>query len=321
MAHFGGEAGAALVFLIAYAALFFWMLYAYQTHKIKWKSRWSLVFFHVTVRVASQGCGLAFGIHGFENTDVFLAYLILGAEGYFTLVLCTFRFLVSWQEHNLPSGESWLEPRRKASEKHKKLKLIASILLGPLALVVFARNFMAIVHFMLVLANAAIITGGSYLAGADYTDFDSPETQNRLNIAKIARTSGQSVFLACNVAMGVAIAKQMWDCRRDSREKKIHPTLIILGIAWFPLIVRGIFGVLQSAVWDLSYYNPGNYQSTGFTPRFVAIEYVLGVLTEWLACVLLNLTWFTSRNDPARRKPEELEQEAELRKLHHHENA
>lgn len=62
------------------------MLYAYQTHKIKWKSRWSLVFFHVTVRVASQGCGLAFGIHGFENTDVFLAYLILGAEGYFTLV-------------------------------------------------------------------------------------------------------------------------------------------------------------------------------------------------------------------------------------------
>lgn len=165
---------------------------------------------------------------------------------------------------------------------------------------------MAIVHFMLVLANAAIITGGSYLAGADYTDFDSPETQNRLNIAKIARTSGQSVFLACNVAMGVAIAKQMWDCRRDSREKKIHPTLIILGIAWFPLIVRGIFGVLQSAVWDvstpgltlpvldsllihvctqLSYYNPGNYQSTGFTPRFVAIEYVLGVLTEWLAYV------------------------------------
>jgi hypothetical protein len=62
------------------------MLYGYMTHRLKWKSVYSWLFFHVTIRVASQGCGVAFGILGFENTDVFLAYLILGAEGYFTLV-------------------------------------------------------------------------------------------------------------------------------------------------------------------------------------------------------------------------------------------
>lgn len=62
------------------------MLSGYLTGRLKWKSRYSLLFFHVTIRVASQGCGIAFGVLGFENVNVFLAYLILGAEGYFTLV-------------------------------------------------------------------------------------------------------------------------------------------------------------------------------------------------------------------------------------------
>ena len=62
------------------------MLSSFLTHRYKWKSRWSMLFFHVMVRVASQACGIAFGILGFSNIIVFLAYLILGAEGYFTLV-------------------------------------------------------------------------------------------------------------------------------------------------------------------------------------------------------------------------------------------
>lgn len=64
------------------------MLFAYLAHLIKWRSRYSLIFFHIIVRIASQGCGIAFGILGFRNTSVFLAFLILGAEGYFSLV-CT----------------------------------------------------------------------------------------------------------------------------------------------------------------------------------------------------------------------------------------
>jgi hypothetical protein len=38
------------------------------------------------VRLASQACGIGFAILGFGNTNMFLAFLILGAEGYFTLV-------------------------------------------------------------------------------------------------------------------------------------------------------------------------------------------------------------------------------------------
>jgi apolipoprotein N-acyltransferase len=302
---FTGEAGAALVFLIAYLCVFSWMLFAYFTKRIKVKSRWSLLFFHVTVRVASQACGIGFGVLGFSNTNLFLAYLILGAEGYFTLVLCTFRFLVSWHEHNLPNQESWLEPRRKKDDKNKALKIVLSLFLGPIAMVIFQRNFMTIVHFLLILANAAIVVGGSYLAGADYSNPTDPDTMRRMNVAKITRTAGQSVFLACNAALMVAMLITARNDRKNSLRKRIHPTLIILLITWFPLIIRGIFGVLQSAVWDLSYYNPNNYESTGFTSRFTAIEYVLGVLTEWLACALLNTTWFTSRNDPPKRKVEE----------------
>ena len=62
------------------------MTYAYQTKKIKLRSRYSFLYFHVIIRIASQACGVAFGVLGFTNIDVFLAYLILGAEGYFTLV-------------------------------------------------------------------------------------------------------------------------------------------------------------------------------------------------------------------------------------------
>ncbi|PPQ97858.1 hypothetical protein CVT26_013027 [Gymnopilus dilepis] len=300
MGHFGREASAALVFLILYVAIFVWMLSAYLTKRIKWRSRYSLLFFHVTIRVASQACGVAFGVLGFENTNVFLAYLILGAEGYFTLVLCAFRFLISWHQHNLPNNESWLEPRQKKqtpAERRQRLLIIA--ILGPLAIIFYWKQPMVIMHTLLIFANMAIIIGGSYLAGADFNNPESHDFQQRLNVAKITRTTGQSIFLACNFLLLFTILATIRG-RKKEGVKNTHPTLILLFIAWFPLIVRGIFGILQAAIWSLSYYNrqlvfnhasfvltdmqpASNYEADGFTPRFVAIEYVLGVVTEWLA--------------------------------------
>ncbi|KAJ7091955.1 hypothetical protein B0H15DRAFT_799702 [Mycena belliarum] len=299
MSGFTGEAGAALVFLIGYLFIFLWMLFAYLTHRIKWRSRYTLLFFHVTIRVASQACGIAFGVLGFKNTDVFLAYLILGAEGYFSLVLCTFRFIISWHQHNLASGESWLEPRDRGGNKTRKFLLF--VVLGPLAFLFYRDNPMVFLHCVLILANTAIIVGGSYLAGNN-SSRSAAETNQRLRVSKITRTAGQGVFLACNALLLGIILATMRNNRRegDARRKPgtVHPTLVLLLLAWFPLIVRGTFAILQASVYSLSYYNPENYTATGFTPEFTVIEYVLGVLTEWLACVLLNLTYLTSRNDP-----------------------
>ncbi|KAJ6554299.1 hypothetical protein B0H19DRAFT_1153102 [Mycena capillaripes] len=302
MSHkFTGEAGAALTFLIGYLVIFGWMIFAYATNRIKWRSRYSLLFFHVTIRLASQACGVGFGVLQFANMNLFLAYLILGAEGYFSLVLCTFRFVISWHQHNLASGESWLEPRDTANT-NKVRKFLVFLFLGPLAFIVYHDNPMVFFHSALILANVAIVVGGSYLAGADYTQPNLPDTKRRLQISKITRTAGQSVFLTGNALLFIIILVTMRNNRRDGDARKkrgsVHPTLWLLFIAWFPLIVRGIFGILQASVFSLSYYDPDNYGATGFTPRFTIIEYLLGVLTEWLACVLLNLTYLTSRHDP-----------------------
>jgi hypothetical protein len=241
------------------------MLSSFLTQRYKWKSRWSLLFFHVTVRVASQAFGIAFGILGFSNTSVFLAYLILGAEGYFTLVsryifllkqtstnrdkrqvLSTFRFLISWHQHNLPSHESWLEPRR---DKSKKMTLASSLQARP--------SPMGIMHFILLLANTAIIFGGAQLAGA--TDLNDPGTIRQLHLSNVLRTVGQSVFLACNVGLLVTIVGTMVG-------RKMHPTLVLLLVIWFPLIIRGTFGVLQAAVYDVSVFSIVPCRSLTYTP-------------------------------------------------------
>ncbi|KAH8813483.1 hypothetical protein DL96DRAFT_520782 [Flagelloscypha sp. PMI_526] len=313
---FTKESGAALVFGIGYFILFLWMIYAYATHRIKRKSRYSILFFHIAIRIASQGCGVAFGILGFDNPDVFLAYLILGAEGYFTLVICAYRFLISWHQHNLPSKESFLEPRETDKSRTRR-KILIMALIWPAAPFIYWRNFMVWMHTFLILANIAIVTGGSYLAGADYTQPDLPETRNRMQVSKITRVAGQSVFLACNFILLFSIIRTLMLDKREVKSKgegKIHPTLILLFVTWFPLIVRGVFGVLQSGIWGLSYYNPENYNSKGFTDRFIAIEYCLGVLPEWLSAALLLCTYGTSRGDPTSAKEDSAVKNGEVEK-------
>jgi len=75
-----------------------------------------------------------------------------------------------------------------------------------------------------------------------------------MEVAKALRTSGQSIFLAVNFLLVIAILATIRGERKRGA-KRTHPTLILLLVLWFPLIIRGIFGVLQSAVWDLSYNN------------------------------------------------------------------
>jgi len=303
---FTPDAGAALIFLIGYIALFLWLAYHFATHRIKWKSRWSLLFFHVVIRLASQACGIGFSVLAFANIDLFLAFIILGAEGYFTLVLCAFRYLISWHCHNLPSHTSWLEPPSKFKPTPIQI-LIFVLFLWPIAPIIWYYSPMAWFHTLLILANAAIVFGGSYLSGADLTQPDSPDTINRFQVAKIARTTGQSVFLACNALLMVSVVFTMLRDRREIHSRgvgKIHPTLWILFVVWFPLIARGIWGVLQSSVWSVSYMNPDNYGDHGFTPRFAALENVFTVMTEWLACTLLVLTYYPSRTDKSKNASE-----------------
>jgi hypothetical protein len=48
---------------------------------------------------------------------VLIAFYVLGAEGYFSLVLCTYRFLIHHHEFAMPISASWLEGKRKKGPK------------------------------------------------------------------------------------------------------------------------------------------------------------------------------------------------------------
>lgn len=65
---------------VLYAGIFVALNYlTFVSRTISLKSRWSLLYFHVLVRLAAQGCGIAFGITGFSNTDLLIAFLVLCA--------------------------------------------------------------------------------------------------------------------------------------------------------------------------------------------------------------------------------------------------
>jgi cytochrome b561 len=72
------EASAALVFLVLYTILFALLLFGYFTGRLRLRSRYSVILFHVTIRLASQATGLAFGVVGYANTSLLVAYFILG---------------------------------------------------------------------------------------------------------------------------------------------------------------------------------------------------------------------------------------------------
>lgn len=303
------EASAALVYLILYFILFVILLFGYATGRLRLRSRYSVIMFHVTVRLASQATGLAFGILGYGATDLLVAYFILwvlildsrfppthsslfsltrGAEGYFTLVLCTYRFLISWHYHNLESHDSWLEPRLPPGTPWFKQFIDSFALFGP------KQRPMSIIHNLLIGANTVIIVGGSLLAGGS----NNVEGFNaNLVKAKILRTVGQSIFLSINVFLSFCIVHAMQQYKRE-HQGKVHPTLYILLTAWPLLFVRGVYGILSGVLPAFNYFNPDNYGADGLKEAFVISEYILSTTMEWASCALLMLTYATSRNDP-----------------------
>lgn len=52
--QFGKEAGAALAFGILYFLMFIYMSFMYATKRYKWASRFTILYFHCLIRVASQ---------------------------------------------------------------------------------------------------------------------------------------------------------------------------------------------------------------------------------------------------------------------------
>ena len=222
----------------------------------------------------------------------------VGAEGYFSLTVASYYFLKAY--HHKHFQRSFLGPLKYDKEGRSR-RFFESLFFIPL----FAPwrywrdNLIFIVDAVLIPANAIIITGGSYLASVSDSSKNLTQAQidKRLDIAKGLRTTGQSMFFAVTVLFAVCIVMTARKVLRHG--SRLQGTLISFTAATVFLHLRGIFGVLQSAIYgvsagtvassstdmlmQLSYYNPENYNSQGFTDRFTALEYCLGVMPEFCA--------------------------------------
>ncbi|SJX64568.1 uncharacterized protein SRS1_15385 [Sporisorium reilianum f. sp. reilianum] len=326
-------ASASLVFLILYFFLFILLSTLFVLRKVPRKSRWLVLLLHVLVRLASQACGLAFGIIGYRNIDVLVAYYVLGAEGYFTLVVCTARFLIAWQRNHW--GYSWLEPVDPTKERAGWRKRFQRLFQwrSSSSEQAASNRWIVLVDWLLVAANAIIISGGS-LSSAAYTDKDLTPSQikSKLDTAKGMRAAGQAVFLGINTALLVCIAvtiHQHRRCRYDGPDRRNsdavtpikemerqeplestpakkpwygHPTLLLLLITWPFLVVRGIFGVLQAVLPDLNYFNSEVYDANNLTQQFVTEEICMVTMMEFISAAILTSTYFATRPEPHRRQ-------------------
>ncbi|KLO18545.1 hypothetical protein SCHPADRAFT_936044 [Schizopora paradoxa] len=310
---FSAGAQAAVVFLVLYAILWVTLIYGYATRRLKFASVYTIILLHIFIRLSAQACGLAFGVIGYGASGLLVAYLILGAEGYFTLVLCTYRILIGklifpvWHQSNLASGESFLEPKMPKDWNFVK-RFRESFSLRHLK-----KSYMSIMHWFLIGANTMIIVGGTMLSNSMNSNGDDLPTQQDLNTSKALRLAGQSIFLAINLLLAFSIARTF---RMSLRELGfVHNTLKLLALAWPFLIVRGVFGILQATLTEFSYYNIDNYDAKGLKRSFIVAEYLLATLEEWCSCAILMSTFLASRHDVEHReerlasgdKPEEIE--------------
>ena len=167
------------------------------------------------------------------------------SQGYFSLVLCTARYLISFHEHHF--GESWLERKEDFKGKNALARFVESFRLEGLR-----RRPMGVVHWLLIAANAIIIAGGNLLAGDSEDASTAWYTSDSLKAAKGMRAAGQMIFLLINVAFAGAIAATVVQYKRvkgvSSNRFYGHPTLGLLIATWPLLFIRGVFGVCQALI-------------------------------------------------------------------------
>ncbi|KAL7424808.1 hypothetical protein Q5752_000492 [Cryptotrichosporon argae] len=307
-----------IVFIVLYTVNLAILVYGYVTRRISFKSVFTLLLFHVCVRLAAQGVTIALAARASLSLGLLITYMVLSVEGYFSLVLCAYRFLVHHQQLAYPTGGSWLEGRGQANASVR-----ARFRRAMTATDDAGRKdpwVMTWVHWVLIAANAIIVSGGSIGIGAKATDSDY---DSKRSTGRAMRTAGQAIFLALNLLLGAfLLLTRRQDLHADGtlprgwarvlrvspdigahdataapdayrRARRLHPAVRVLLAAWVPLIVRGIYGLAQTQVGPINYADPAAYGPAGFTTTFAICEATLAVLPEWAACCLLCSIMFT----------------------------
>lgn len=193
-----------------------------------------------------------------------LTSLIPGNEGYFSLSLAAYRYLMAWQKQYL--GENMLELEYHTKEEKKAHRRQVAALIP--IIMPWKYGFMDVMHCYLIPAKYArfratgvaeadtpasvlIITGGSYLAGTQDAGETTADYNYSLLISKILRGIGTGVFLIVTILFGWCVMRTIRELR--SRGERVHTTLKLFCLLSFFLIVRGVIGFLQSVVYRVSW--------------------------------------------------------------------
>ena len=170
----------------------------------------------------------------------------LSPQGYFSLVLCTGRFLVSFHNHRF--GDSWLEPKQDRSVSiFARLGNALSVRQAPTHADDNSNdadapedtpheggrlhrrrqsrraqkgkwNPLAWVHQLLIAANALIIVG-STLRNDDNDNAQSPADFRQPTQAVALRATGQAIFLAINLGLIGCIVATVMQVREQDRRR------------------------------------------------------------------------------------------------------
>lgn len=335
MAFDSTEAGvAASIFLGLYTAYFLLAINVVRHEGFKFIYRILLMF--GLFRVAGQLCGVAFAKLGVEHWKWLIAYLVFTAEGYFTLIVASFYFIVQCQVRQ--KGRSWLLNHRDevedgdgASEEREidengseereayenasdekedyRRKSDGEMSVGKWDKKPKSVSWASIFYTFLIPANAFIVAGGSLLTGASAEELQK-ETGN-VSTSKALRTTGQTIFL---LQTGLVVLLLIYVYVKE----KIRGRTIYLLFAASPfLLVRGIFGILSIYVDKMNYYKLSNYTAEGLTPSFVAYEYCLATTMEFMAACLLISNYYLDRDAKVadREKIKEFEKESFFKKI------
>lgn len=257
---------AAAVFLALYSVYSVFMIYVLYKKGFKTVYTWLVAF--PIIRFGSQLCGMVFAIVGFEHYNWLIAYLVLGAEGYFVLIMSAFTFIIQSQKHEY--GHSWIDESRPY-----------------LSWVPFSKSFSGLFHLLLIPANSLVIAGGTMLAGVQ--DLDA--VKDKVTASKAIRTTGQSIFLLMTLLVIVLASNAL-------KKEKIqnHFNVTVLFASPF-LIVRGVFGILAIYMKDMDYFQFSNYDGSGSNHKLVVYEYVLSTTMELVASLFLVSNFLLERSD------------------------
>lgn len=266
------EGVAASIYLALYCIYF--LITIVIIRKVGWKTRFTFLFIFALFRVSGQLCGVVFSKLGVEYYNWLIAYLVLTAEGYFTLVLTCFHFIAKAQIE--VSGKSWIRPTATEIEARNPRA-------GRLALTLHKHLTIASTfHWILIPANAIVITGGSMLSSISSDEWD--QAQQKINTSKALRCTGQVIFL-CQTLFIIGLTTYVF----FKENVRIYTTKALF--ATFPfLLVRGIFGILSIFISRMNYFQLSNYDEHGLSAYFIACEYTMATTMEFIAaCILLSI--------------------------------